>query len=184
MKIALISNFCGGKTYLTNKLLMLNPDFKALQFAYWVKKIAYNLFNMGEKNRKLLQSIGENMREINPDVFLTQTLKESMKYKFVIIEDARYKNEILTLKKNGFKLIKIKISKELQQKRAKKLYTNALDHLKNRNHPSEKQLQTLEDTIFDLIIEAKDNDEPWNKLKLFYNSLLENHSYTTKDHSL
>ena len=168
MKIAIIGKLCSGKTTLTNKLLELNPDLKALQFAFYVKKIAYELFNMKTKDRKLLQSIGESMRKINNDVFLNQTLRESLKYKEVIIEDGRYKNEILTLKKHGFKLIKISISNELQESRIKKLYENADQHLKNRYHKSEIQLDTINDEVFDLIIKAENNEKPWKILKKFY----------------
>ena len=99
MKIAIIARMASGKSYLTNKLLELNPELKSLQFAFYVKKIAYELFDMKIKDRKLLQSIGESMRNIDNNVFLNQTLRESLKYKDVIVEDGRYKNEILTLKK-------------------------------------------------------------------------------------
>ena len=53
-------------------------------------------------------------------------------------DDLRYQNEYEALVKNGFKIIQLNISDELQEERIKKVYPlNYVDHLLARTHLSE-----------------------------------------------
>ena len=72
---------------------------------------------MVEKDRVLLQQIGDKMREIRLDVWVDYVLKETENKKNVIIEDVRYQNEFWALKKHGWYLVRLKISTELQKER-------------------------------------------------------------------
>ena len=68
-KIAITGKMCSGKTTIANYLIEKNNQFVKISFADKVKEIATDLFNMKEKNRYLLQSIGTKMREIDEDVW-------------------------------------------------------------------------------------------------------------------
>ena len=91
------------------------------------------------KDRTLLTSIGQKMREIDPDVWVNYVISECKDTEYCLVDDLRYQNEYETLVKNGFKIIQLNISDELQEERIKIVYPdNYEDHLKNRNHSSEK----------------------------------------------
>jgi hypothetical protein len=79
--------------------------------------------------------------------------------KYVIIDGARYENEIMMLKENGFFLIKLNISYELQEKRIKNLYKNNYqEHIIKRNHTSETSVDFINNSIFNLIIDVDHHD--------------------------
>ena len=94
---------------------------------------------MKEKDRTLLTSIGTKMREINPDVWINYVLKQTQDQTHCIVDDLRYQNEYEALSNAGFKMIQLTLDPEIQEERIKKVYPiNYKDHLKNRNHLSEK----------------------------------------------
>ena len=153
MRIAVIGKICSGKTTLSNSLInefgKQNIIFSKKSFADNVYKIAYDVFNMKEKDRSLLQSIGTKMREIDPNVWVNLTL-QNLKDN-VIIDDCRFSNEIQSLKKSGFILIKLNISAELQMDRLKKTYKNSWK-THDLSHVSECEINLFDDNIFDIII--------------------------------
>ena len=93
---------------------------------------------MQGKDRTLLTTFATKMREIDPDVWVNAALKNINGDNY-IIDDVRYQNELDALTKDNWIIIKLNISDELQIERIKKTYpTNYLDHLKNRDHISER----------------------------------------------
>lgn len=157
MKIAIHGKMCSGKTFISNHLinyyLLKNIELKKVSFADKVYDIAYDLFKMKNKDRKLLQQIGTKMREIDENIWIKYVLNNNIDN--IIIDDARYKNEIINLKKNGFIIIKIDIDKDKQLKRLKYNYPDTyIDHIFNMNHDSENLL--INDNIFDLIVKSDD----------------------------
>ena len=115
MKIALIGKMCSGKTYVS-KILMRRCALKKFAFADKVKEVAKDLFNMNKKIRKLLQQIGQSMRNIDQYVWINYLkIKYKMKYR-VIIDDVRYPNELQALREREFIIIKLLVDKETQQK--------------------------------------------------------------------
>lgn len=173
MKIAIIGKMCSGKTTISNILIKLNNSFKKLSFGDKVKEIAVELFFMKNKNRKLLQQIGTNMRQINKDVWANYLINESKNYEYIVIDDLRYKNEYDILKKNGFKIIKLIISNKLQRIRIENTYKiNYKNHLENLNHESELFSETINNSDVDLIIDM-DKEQNINQIiKNYYLSLL------------
>ena len=155
MRIAVIGKICSGKTTLSNSLInefgKHNIIFSKKSFADNVYKIAYDVFNMKEKNRSLLQSIGTKMREIDPNVWVNLTLRNIEDN--VIIDDCRFLNEIQNLKESGFTLIKLNISDELQLERLKKTYTNSWK-THDLSHVSECEINLFDDNMFDIIIDV------------------------------
>jgi dephospho-CoA kinase len=159
MKIGICGKMCSGKTTLAKYLKEKNDTFHITSFAAKLKEIARDLFNMQQKDRQLLIQIGQKMREIDPDVWIKSTIREANKYQNVIIDDIRYQNELLTLKKEKWILIKLKISKELQLQRLKQTYPETWEsHLKYINDNSESQLDDLDETHFDFVIDIDKND--------------------------
>ena len=151
MKIAVTGKMCSGKTTLCNYLCELEPRFQIFSFGKKVKDVASDLFNMDPqiKDRTLLTIIGQKMREINKDVWVNYVVQQCKDVEYCLVDDLRYQNEYEALVKNGFKIIQLNISDELQEYRIRNIYPlNYLDHLLARTHPSENNtFQWLKNTI-------------------------------------
>ena len=168
MKIGICGKMCSGKSTLANYLKEKNNSIYITTFASKLKEIAKDLFDMQQKDRQLLIQIGKKMREIDPGVWINATIREANKHKNVIIDDIRYENELLILKKENWILIKLKISKELQLQRLKKTYPETYEsHFKYINDNSESQIDTLNEKYFDYVIDVNKTDP-----KLLVNCLL------------
>ena len=167
MKIAITGKMCSGKTTLSKYLLSIEPRFQVFSFGKKVKDIASELFQMDPnfKNRSLLTSIGQKMREIDPDVWANYIIQQTKDLNYCLIDDLRYQNEYELLAKEGWKIIQLKVSKELQEERIKTMYPrNYLDHLKNRSHLSElNEFQWLNGGA-DLIIDSSQKKEDIQKI--------------------
>lgn len=163
MKIAIAGNVCSGKTTLVNQLISYYPHYIKKSFADKIKEIAKELFNMKQKDRKLLQQIGTNLKLIDEEVWINYALNSS--YNYIIIDDLRFENEAKKLKENGWIIIKLNISKELQVERIKKTYPNTwLHHIGYLNHESEQEFDNL-DKYTDLKIEVDDCKNIFEKVK-------------------
>ena len=139
MKIAITGKMCSGKSTVANILLERDQRFKIYSFGQKVKDVAKDLFDMKVKDRSLLTSIGTKMREINSDVWVNYVLKQTKDQTHCIVDDLRYQNEYEALSNAGFKIIQLKIDPEVQERRIRQNYPeNYQDHLKNRDHLSEK----------------------------------------------
>lgn len=97
MKIGICGQMCSGKTTIKNYIISNHDNYQATSIAKKLKLIAFELFNMNTKNRKLLIEIGTKMREIDKDVWINYTINECEQFENVIIDDIRYENELLKL---------------------------------------------------------------------------------------
>ena len=168
VKIAITGKMCSGKTTIAKYIMEKNNNFIKLSFADKVKELASDLFDMKEKDRYLLQSIGTKMREIKEDVWASYTVKKANNFNFVVIDDLRYKNEFNKIKESNFIIIKLNISKNLQINRLKKLYKNSWqNHIDNLNHQSELELDNIDDKNFDLIINVDNEESVFNEIDSF-----------------
>jgi len=139
MKIAITGKMCSGKSTVANILSERDQKFKIYSFGQKVKDVAKDLFDMKVKDRSLLTSIGTKMREINSEVWVNYVLKQTKDQTHCIVDDLRYQNEYEALSNAGFKIIQLKIDPEVQERRIQQNYPeNYQDHLKNRDHLSEK----------------------------------------------
>lgn len=139
MKIAITGKMCSGKSTLAQILLEQDSRFRIFSFGLKVKQVAKDLFDMKEKDRSLLVSIGTKMREIDPDVWINYILKQTKDHTHCIVDDLRYQNEYEALSKAGFKIIQLQLDPTIQEERIKLCYpNNYADHLKNRDHLSEQ----------------------------------------------
>ena len=152
-KIAIIGKICSGKSFLANYLVE-NYNFKKYSFADPLKKIAKEYYNMKNKDRILLQDLAEKMKEIDKNVFVNYLVNKIDKEENVVIDDLRFENELLELKKNNFTIIKLKINRTNQLNRYCKLY-NKRD-INRLNHDSEIEMEFLDKDLIDYELESNE----------------------------
>jgi len=160
MKIAICGKMASGKTTLANRLCD-EGNYTRLSLAGMVREVAYTLFNMKQENkdRKLLQQIGMKMREIRPMVWIDYVIEESKGYEFVVVDDVRFVNEAKQFKENGWKLVKLEITDEIQKSRLQNTYGDDWEsHWNNRSDPSEAEVDKIPIEWFDLVISPNDGD--------------------------
>lgn len=130
---------CSGKTTIANYLIE-KYNYKKFSFADDIKKYAIEIFDMKNKDRKLLQNLGTKMKEID-DLIWIKRLDKKIKDidDNIIIDDLRFPDEVTYLKSYNFKILKLDIDKNLQFERLKKTYPNDyITHYNCNNHESEK----------------------------------------------
>jgi adenylate kinase family enzyme len=139
MKIAITGKMCSGKSTLAQIIKETDSRFTIYSFGQKVKDVAKDLFNMKEKDRSLLTSIGTKMREIDYDVWVNYVINQTKDKTHCIVDDLRYQNEYEALHNNGYKIIQLVVDPAIQEERIKNVYPNNYqDHLNNRNHISER----------------------------------------------
>lgn len=107
MKILINGRAGAGKDEVAD-YLVAEYGFKKLSFASKIYDIARDIFGMRDKDRQLLQQIGQKLREIDPDVWVKHTFKEAAKYEKVVISDCRQENEYKMGIKRGFYPVRVK----------------------------------------------------------------------------
>jgi len=147
MKIAITGKMCYGKTTLANIIKEIDDEYIIHSFGKKVKEIATDLFDMQNKDRTLLTSIGTKMREIDSDIWAKYIIKQCSNLDKVIIDDLRYQNEYEYLLQNDYMIIELTLPIEMQINRIRKLYPDDYqDHLNNMIHISEKGF-TIKDSF-------------------------------------
>lgn len=100
-----------GKSEIEQRLIY--QGYKPIQLSSGIYEIARNYFNMKKKDRELLQSIGQLLRQIDEDVWVNYACKEIdlMKYieqaEKIVVSDVRQANEYDTFKDKGFIAIQV-----------------------------------------------------------------------------
>ena len=105
MKIAITGKMCSGKSFISD-LLAKKYNLKKLSFGGKVKDLAKDLFGMEGKNRLLLQSLADKMKEIDKDIWIKYLMTQIEDRDNIIIDDLRFHNEHEYLRKNDFKIVK------------------------------------------------------------------------------
>ena len=185
MIVALHGKMGSGKSTIANELVSVLQDQYSIKstiksFAQPIYQLTSSLFKESINNikktketiirprnfegvrtyRELLQSIGMELRDyVYEDIWIDALFGRdnekilfdwACSYKWWIIDDLRFLNELKRIKQNGGKIIKIfRDTPDLHQ-----------DFWKNvQNNESEIQLDTLDNSKWDLII---DNNNPLN----------------------
>lgn len=91
--------------------------FKKISFAEPIYDLAREYFDMKQKDRWLLQQIGQKFREIDRDVWIKYALKVSRQYDKVVISDCRQENEYITFVNDGFLPIRVDADLDIRIKR-------------------------------------------------------------------
>ena len=148
MKIAIHGPMCSGKTTVANIIQELDNEYQIYSFGQKIKDLASELFQMEGKDRTLLITIADKMRDIDEDVWAKYIIQRTKDHEKCIIDDLRFQNELNYLEE--WKIICLTTTEEERIKRLKKLYPNNFkDHMKNMQHISENdQLSLPEDTLY------------------------------------
>lgn len=144
MKIAIIGRMCAGKSYVS-KNLSRRCALKQFAFADKIKEIARDLFHMENKDRKLLQQIGQSMRLIDPYVWINYLVFSIDGKDRIIVDDVRYPNEMQALRERGFTIIKLIVDKDTQINRLMNTYPDTyVQHIDRLNHESESYVDKMD----------------------------------------
>ena len=147
MRIAITGKMCSGKTYISD-ILIKKYNLKKYSFGQKVKDIAKDLFKMEYKNRILLQTLADKMKEIDKDIWIKYILSEINSDSNIIIDDLRFENELKYLQENNFIIIRLNISEEERLNRLKIKYPNTYnEHLNGSNHNSEVNINKLNEDL-------------------------------------
>ena len=160
MKIAICGPICSGKTYLSD-YLSKQYNLEKYSFGDKVKDIAIDIFTMHYKDRPLLQSISDKMKEIDPDIWAKYVVRKIKHLDNIIIDDLRFVNEAKYLQELGFTIIKLNIDPNIQRNRIMRKYVQHYQkHLNNLHHNSEQD---------------------YNNIKVDYSLVSNNHLFDTVD---
>ena len=148
MKIAIYGPMCSGKTTIATIIKEYNPNYEIYSFGQKIKEIAIELFAMKGKDRSLLITIGDKMREIDQDVWVKYIIQKTKDIDDCIIDDLRFQNELNYL--DDWKIICLTTPLNVRKERIKELYPdNYKDHYENMNHLSETDtLKLPKDTLY------------------------------------
>ena len=163
MKIAIHGPMCSGKTTIANYIMRTFPGYQKYSFAKRVKELCVELFGMTGKDRDLLITFANKMRDIDPNVWINQVLRETKGKENCIIDDVRYQNEVNALIHDGWHIIQLHVPYELQKKRIIKTYPdNYQEHLDKINHLSEQNLYLFPDGYPQLSLHVEESNEKQN----------------------
>ena len=166
MKIGICGKMASGKTTIAEYLTILDEPFEIISMAGEVKRVGRELFGMTKKDRPLLQQIGMKMREIRESVWLDAVILQSKNHDFVVCDDVRFINEAKNLKDDGWLLVKLDISEDLQKQRLQDTYGDEWKvHWNNRTDASEAEVDMIPLDWFDLVIPAANDSSVQEAVK-------------------
>lgn len=143
---------------------LLNDIYETTDLSLYAEnKILNNLKNLyptknwtfkDEIHRKMLQDIGDWLREVKRSCVIDNLIKRSNRLvllgKSVICDDVRYEEEVFGLSHGGFTSIRLNVSREVQIERIKNTYGKV--NYERLDHPSEVDLDNYKN--FDYIVNA------------------------------
>jgi len=146
-----------GKTYACN-YLKEKYNYKQAKFAYPVYGIARDYFEMKNKDRKLLQTIGTDIaREkihqdiwidrFRQDIFIVEATSMQMGFDLpqFVSDDCRFENEHKLLKSMGWVGIYLDVTDDIRIKRLGNRDGNA--QIETLNHSSETSLDNFKNDL-------------------------------------
>ena len=156
MRILINGRAGAGKDVIADYLVD-KYDFIQFSFADGIYEVAYNIFGMTQKDRKLLQDIGEKMREIDPNVWVDHVVKRILELPEdtnIVVSDCRQENEHEALVYGlDFTGIQVYADKELRKERITKR-DGAIPDMSLLEVPSETGADNLR---YDYLIENTDD---------------------------
>jgi hypothetical protein len=148
MIIGISGKFASGKDHAANHLVNLY-DFTKIGFADKLKSVCADLFGMVEKDRTLLQVVGQKMREVDELVWVCYALKDNSADSRIVVPDVRYRNEAKFIRNMGGILIRLECGQYERVSRYEKVYgyTPSPEQI---NHASETDLDDF--LLWDYVI--------------------------------
>jgi dephospho-CoA kinase len=162
-RIAIIGKMGSGKTHLAN-ILRDQYGYKILSFGNKIKEIAYDLFSMTDKDRLLIQTIADKMKEIDEYVWVNYIVKtiesqnQSQNEK-IVIDDCRFVYEYEKLESLGFIFIYLEINTKNQIENLKQKYNdNYYSHINRMSHNSESYIEKIGYKENNIIIDSNNKN--------------------------
>lgn len=96
INIMIMGSVAGAGKSTAADYLVRHYNYREITFATPLYEIAREYFNMRQKDRGLLQDIGQKMREICPDVWVNYAFDQAKLYQHseaIVISDVRQLNE-------------------------------------------------------------------------------------------
>lgn len=157
-RIAVSGKMASGKTTLVNRLIENEPRFVKVSFAEPIYKLAREYFGMVDKDRNLLIHIGESFRAKDSEVWIRAFLRRvdalEAQGNFVIVDDLRMLSEHTALRKAGFKLVRLNVSRPEQVRRLQDKYPTTFEtHMDKSMHETECAL----DHVYDWDVYGSEN---------------------------
>lgn len=154
IKIAMAGNMRAGKDtcadYIKEKYLNNAKTYSFAEPLYDLLYMTQDYLNIErKKERNYLQFIGDYGRQINPTIWIDKLITKLDTTCPILITDARYYNELIRLKEEGFIIIRVLADETIRIKRGAMSLT----------HKSELEFDLF--TEYDYII---DNNSTFNNL--------------------
>jgi hypothetical protein len=115
------------------------------------------------KQRRMLQTIGAAGREIDPMMWINDTIRCAEAHDRVVVDDLRFVNEAMALSDQGFIIIRLNFpDDETQMQRLMTAYPDDWErHWDARNDISETEIMAIPDEMVDLEMTVEDGDANW-----------------------
>jgi dephospho-CoA kinase len=149
-RLAFSGKSCSGKSTLA-RYLCERYGFCEHSFAFKLKEVVAELFNVVGKDRDKLQRFGEYARRVDSYVWVRKLVERLPRDKNVVVSDVRYMNEVVALKELGFRIVRLELDEHEQERRYKRKYGVALDD-ERANHVSETALDDYDG--FDYVLDG------------------------------
>ena len=153
--LVFIGGFGSGKSYHAVQIMGLIEEMFGISaykvsLATKIKEVAADVFGMKEKDRRLLQLIGQKFREIREDVwidYLTDDIRKNGKFPFVM-DDVRLVREAELLRERFPNLVIVKI--ETTEAQRMEIYEKLYGRKPTRdelNDPTETEISKIKPDI-------------------------------------
>lgn len=135
MYIAISGKQGSGKSTLADEFVT-RFGFKKVSFAKALKELAMKEYGLtweqafgAEKDRELLQKLGKEKRDINPDYWVNVVLNEIADdpEQDYVLDDLRFLNEFYHLRDYGFIMVRIDSAEEVRRERLPNTFGNPGD---------------------------------------------------------
>lgn len=143
MKIAIVGKMRSGKDTIAD-MLTVKQGFKTLAFADGIREIVTTYFPEAlekGKPREHYQFIGQELRKLNPNVWINTLDRRAADFTDIIVTDCRQVNEAIYLRENGYMIIKVYASDNLRVKRI--CDAGEVVSLEQFEHDTEKQVDEI-----------------------------------------
>lgn len=162
MRLFLTGKAGSGKSTMA-EYLCKKYNFVPLKIAEPMYYLAHEFFNMINKDRPLLQKIGNGFRAIDNDVWINHLIKELNKIDNninIVIDDCRFLNEFTKLKEKGFKGVYISCDDKIRYERLKS--RDGVIHTESLNDKSETEMDSFK-SLCDKEVDGSCNIEDFHK---------------------
>lgn len=165
LRIAFAGCMASGKSFAAASVKKHIGKASIMSFSSAMKRMARG--NIKFDNREGYQLVGQVGRQVDPEAWIKILTKEILQMpprSNIIVDDIRYKNEMIALRAMGFMIVYMNTPWHTRLKRIQQrheddlLFGNVVDWV---THESELQLETLPEKIFDKVIVDKEELEEY-----------------------